>query len=92
MEKCRVCGAELADASQRFCGGDGCQRVWVPAGHASPTVGDHSTTFRDGLKKAVEPVSPRTIRTRCVVVELDRRQVVADLLQQLMRPTPPSRS
>jgi hypothetical protein len=53
MDRCPVCGTELADASQRFCGGDSCQRVWMPAGDASPTVGDRPTTFRDGLRKGV---------------------------------------
>lgn len=29
MAKCAMCGAVLEDASQRFCGGDRCARVWM---------------------------------------------------------------
>lgn len=36
MGKCQMCGAELADAAQRFCGGDTCDRVLQPpAGRAA---------------------------------------------------------
>ena len=29
MVRCETCGAELQDASQRFCGGDRCHRVFM---------------------------------------------------------------
>jgi hypothetical protein len=29
MAKCQTCGADLPDASQRFCGDDRCQRVFM---------------------------------------------------------------
>lgn len=29
MARCRTCGAELQDASQSFCGGDRCLRVFT---------------------------------------------------------------
>ena len=29
MAKCEICGAELQDSSQRFCGGDRCHRVFM---------------------------------------------------------------
>lgn len=29
MAKCMTCGAALEDVSQRFCGGDRCDRVWM---------------------------------------------------------------
>jgi hypothetical protein len=29
MARCETCGAELQDASQRFCGGDRCHRVFM---------------------------------------------------------------
>jgi len=29
MAKCQTCGADLPDVSQRFCGGDRCQRVFM---------------------------------------------------------------
>jgi hypothetical protein len=29
MAKCPTCGAALEDVSQRFCGGDRCDRVWM---------------------------------------------------------------
>jgi hypothetical protein len=31
MARCQMCGAELEDASQRFCGGDRCARVFMNA-------------------------------------------------------------
>ena len=37
MARCETCGAELQDASQRFCGGDRCHRVFMKLprpGHA----------------------------------------------------------
>ena len=37
MARCQMCGAELADATQRFCGGDTCERVLVPP--ARPAAG-----------------------------------------------------
>jgi hypothetical protein len=38
MARCQMCGAELADAAQRFCGGDTCDRVLQPpARRAAPT-------------------------------------------------------
>jgi len=30
MARCAMCGAELVDASQRFCGGDTCDQVLLP--------------------------------------------------------------
>ena len=30
MARCQMCGAELADATQRFCGGNTCDRVLLP--------------------------------------------------------------
>jgi hypothetical protein len=30
VARCQMCGAELADAAQRFCGGDTCDRVLQP--------------------------------------------------------------
>jgi hypothetical protein len=29
MAKCQVCGADLRDLSQRFCGGERCERVFM---------------------------------------------------------------
>ncbi len=29
MARCETCGAELEDASQRFCGGDRCRGVFM---------------------------------------------------------------
>jgi hypothetical protein len=29
MARCETCGLELEDASQRFCGGDRCHRVFM---------------------------------------------------------------
>jgi len=29
MAKCQICGADLPDVSQRLCGGDRCQRVFM---------------------------------------------------------------
>jgi hypothetical protein len=29
MAECPMCGAALDDVSQRFCGGDRCDRVWM---------------------------------------------------------------
>lgn len=29
MATCTTCGAALEDVSQRFCGGDRCERVWM---------------------------------------------------------------
>ena len=29
MAKCQTCGEELPDVSERFCGGDRCQRVFM---------------------------------------------------------------
>ncbi len=29
MARCETCGTELQDASQRFCGGDRCHRVFM---------------------------------------------------------------
>jgi hypothetical protein len=29
MARCMTCGAPLEDVSQRFCGGDRCDRVWM---------------------------------------------------------------
>lgn len=30
MARCQTCGADLPDVSQRLCGGDRCQRVFMP--------------------------------------------------------------
>ena len=35
MAKCLTCGASLEDASQRFCGGDRCDRVWMRRRHVT---------------------------------------------------------
>ena len=38
MARCQMCGAELADATQRFCGGDTCDRVLQRAAWGAPAV------------------------------------------------------
>jgi hypothetical protein len=53
IAKCMTCGAALEDVSQRFCGGDRCDRVWMRHSTGSSTTmrrqhaGDElqSTTF-----------------------------------------------
>jgi len=35
MARCQMCGAELADPSQRFCAGDRCDRVLLPRARRS---------------------------------------------------------
>jgi len=35
MARCQMCGAELADTSQRFCAGDRCDRVLLPRARRS---------------------------------------------------------
>ena len=35
MAKCQICGADLPDASQRFFGGDRCQRAFMPPSYAA---------------------------------------------------------
>jgi hypothetical protein len=48
MAKCQICGADLPDLSQRFCGGERCQRVFMrPSGAADrnpPADASHRTT------------------------------------------------
>jgi hypothetical protein len=48
MARCEMCGAELADAAQRFCGGDTCDRVLQRAAWGVPAV-----WIRRGLAIAV---------------------------------------
>ena len=38
MARCPMCGTELADATQRFCGGDTCERVLQPSAWRSAAV------------------------------------------------------
>jgi hypothetical protein len=35
MARCQICGADLPDASQRFCGDDRCQRVFMQQSRAA---------------------------------------------------------
>jgi hypothetical protein len=41
MGRCQMCGAELEDASQRFCGGDRCARIFMTVARGA-TVADAS--------------------------------------------------
>jgi len=43
MAACQVCGVDLPDAAQRFCGGDRCQRVFMRQSCAPPTVNAGAT-------------------------------------------------
>lgn len=42
--RCQTCGAELQDATQRFCGGDRCLHVFMPP----RTSGPWSASLRRG--------------------------------------------
>jgi len=48
MARCQTCGAELADAAQRFCGGETCDRVLQRAAWGAPAA-----WIRRGLAIAV---------------------------------------
>lgn len=38
MARCQMCGAELVDSSRPFCGGDTCERVFLPRGAREAAV------------------------------------------------------
>jgi hypothetical protein len=76
MARCETCGAELQDASQRFCGGDRCDRVFMnhprPGTPGSPPASQRASPDLPQARLTAFAAARARIAGRRRVAELSR--------------------